>query len=94
VSTARVCQSRTSRPPTSSVACVTPWSPPHDLNGKKDMTTLDDLLATWCRWKSGFTGRRLDAPCSVEHEYQGKLGAPVNVRIRPIRMRTGREARL
>jgi hypothetical protein len=36
------------------------------------MTPLDDLLVTWRRCKSRFAGRRLDAPCSVEHEYQGK----------------------
>jgi hypothetical protein len=37
-----------------------------------EMLALDDLLATWRRCKTRFTGRRLDAPCSVEHEYQGK----------------------
>jgi hypothetical protein len=53
-------------------AGATPWSRLHDLDGKKGMIPLDDLLATWSRCKSRFTGRRLDAPCSVEHEYEGK----------------------
>jgi hypothetical protein len=33
---------------------------------------LDEILSVWRQWKSRSVGRRLAAPCMVEHEYQGK----------------------
>ncbi|MGD0525539.1 MAG: hypothetical protein ABSE49_10365 [Polyangiaceae bacterium] len=48
-----------------------PGSQPGD-NLVSWMLRLDELLAHWHDCKTRFAGRRLDAPCSVEHEYQGK----------------------
>ena len=33
---------------------------------------LDEILNGWRQWKTRIAGRRLAAPCVVEHEYQGK----------------------
>jgi hypothetical protein len=34
---------------------------------------LDDVILTaWRQWKGRLARRRLDAPCSIEHEYRGK----------------------
>jgi hypothetical protein len=33
---------------------------------------FDEILTTWRQWKGGLAGWRLDAPCTIEHEYQSK----------------------